>query len=312
MSTRIVHYGLDECSRIPTLVSAGYLVEDCGSVLPRFSESILNPDLGAIAVSESAIVAFDYVVELARTSSKAPLVLFQDSRARQLDPANFDLLVRAESHPEQWLANIGALIERSRTLREISRNLRSSVQSLHTEILKVTENLRAEVMQSESNFARVLIKFPNASDWFNASWIFSRLRNLVRPMFPDPHVNACLERADELGLLDFAGLEPEIASRVANALRMAAERALSSPANNARAVEAEHAYRAAMSELLGALGSTAPPERRVLQLPPGQFPVPRRRKTDRTQSCTMTWRTCALLRCALCFCCVNRSSTGKN
>lgn len=283
MPNRIVHYGLDECGVIPTLASAGYRVEECGSVLSVFSDAIQDADLDAIAISEAAAVRRDSVVQVARISSSAPLVLFQGRFQQQLDPAEFDLAIRWETQPEQWLATVNALVESSRALREVSRNLRRSVTSLHAELVKAGESLREEINRSQSNHARILIKFEDGQEWFNSSWVVYRLRTLIRPMFRDPEVDACLERGEEVGLLDFTKLDPKVAARMVIALRAAAENVLSSPADTWKVSDVDNSYRLALSDLLGIVNNVIPIDRRVAQPDVTQFPIPRRRKSDRSR-----------------------------
>jgi hypothetical protein len=116
MAARIIHFGADNCHRLWVLKSAGYFIDDCQSVvqLRTILQSGIDPD--AVAFTESERFAPEEAVEVARSHSSAPLILFRETHNECAESA-FDLVVPVLEPPEAWLNSVAALIARGRPVR---------------------------------------------------------------------------------------------------------------------------------------------------------------------------------------------------
>lgn len=116
--TCVIHMGLDTCHRLPVLEQAGYSVDQCGTI-PELQE-VLDSEKAfeALLIPESAIP--EEVFPLARARSAVPLVLFRETQ-RSIAESAFDLVVPILEPPQRWLADLAALIVRSRATRAHSK-----------------------------------------------------------------------------------------------------------------------------------------------------------------------------------------------
>lgn len=113
MSGFLIHFGLDDCYRVPVLKEAGFLVEECASARRLGSALIDFPEAEAIAISESdEIEANEAMAVLLHSGSTAPLILFQGWN-RCLDSSGFNLVVPPLTEPRTWLKDVHSLIKRS-------------------------------------------------------------------------------------------------------------------------------------------------------------------------------------------------------
>ena len=113
MGTKIIHFGIDDCRRLPVLEHAGYEVEDC-NVFSQLMAALQRRELTAIVFADDRR-AVPEVAHLARIHSSAPMVLFQ-SPSGQYDAFQFDLVIPTLTPPAEWLNSIAETIERSRIL----------------------------------------------------------------------------------------------------------------------------------------------------------------------------------------------------
>jgi hypothetical protein len=136
MADRILHFGDDECNRIIVLRSAGYSVEACPS-LPNLDAALRNggePD--AFVFAEERTPARYNGLTLVRSSSSAPVILFEHTLYCPDEP-EYDLVISNLTPVQQWLDRIAALIEQSRAIftsspltREQSARLRQESSDL--------------------------------------------------------------------------------------------------------------------------------------------------------------------------------------
>lgn len=120
MAARIVHFGGDGCNRLAILESAGYEVEDCGS-LPELVAALNHPS-DAVVITELGGDPNESVVERIRECCSAPIILFQSLDCR-CSLGEFDVVIPNLTPPRSWLDKISATIEGSRVPRAERRIL---------------------------------------------------------------------------------------------------------------------------------------------------------------------------------------------
>ena len=109
MGSRILHFGVDECLRLPVLVQAGYQVDACALSIPKLTLALEHgAAIAAIVFSEDR-GGRDEAIALARGYSSVPLVLFENWDAAY-DPVQFDLVIPVATPPVEWLDRIAAAI----------------------------------------------------------------------------------------------------------------------------------------------------------------------------------------------------------
>lgn len=205
MANRIVHFGLDQFDRIGELKRAGFTVDECLSAVSAFAEALRKPDLVAVAVSEAPGIRYDSIVEIARISSEAPLVLFRSPVAQRINHESFDLVIGPDSDPGQWLLNLWRLIADDEPVEELTHILP-----------ELAPGARSEAAPPP---AKVLIRFQDGRDWYEGAWVFHELRTAIARLDPDEEVERCLERAERFGLLDLQKPRSAATERATEALR---------------------------------------------------------------------------------------------
>jgi hypothetical protein len=116
MAARIVHFGLDECSRVLVLQRAGYDVEVCPDSLRELNHLLQEP-ADAVVLSENGTEHVVEAASLSRSITLAPIVLFKDAASFR-DDSTFDIVIPALTPPAQWLERIAEVIKHNHTLRQ--------------------------------------------------------------------------------------------------------------------------------------------------------------------------------------------------
>jgi hypothetical protein len=153
MGVRIVHYGVDDCHRVPVLTFAGYSIADCRSIVQLRAALQSTEEAGAVVMTEIEDLAPHRAVWIARWASAAPLVLFPSRTSRIFEP-EFDLVVPALTPPEQWLSEMAELIDRSFELRARSQILKAQSACLREEAARARIKFHQEWMRSRVECAR--------------------------------------------------------------------------------------------------------------------------------------------------------------
>ncbi len=149
MAARVIHVGTDTCHRLPVLESAGYRVDTCLS-LPELRKTLaMKLEVDAVLIREGTEGALPDAVQLTRSHSSAPIVLFRET---QLDftESCFDLVVPILAPPQTWLADIAALITRCQSLRATAQALHSQSAELRHQ----SQLARAESTQERKRAQR--------------------------------------------------------------------------------------------------------------------------------------------------------------
>ncbi|MFP5207055.1 MAG: hypothetical protein ACLGP3_10150 [Acidobacteriota bacterium] len=107
---------------MPVFESAGYTVEVCASLAALRDVLDEGQVPAAVIVTETEGVSPREAVRLTRACPQVPLVLFRETQRAYGDDghdleAGFDLVIPIRHPPAAWLAEIAALIEKSRKAR---------------------------------------------------------------------------------------------------------------------------------------------------------------------------------------------------
>jgi hypothetical protein len=129
MSSLLVHFGTDQCHRLPVLRRAGYSTHECSSLIYLHSALIRFPQVAAVAVPEEAANEPEDLISLVRTYSSAALILFQ-RLSPLIDPSDFNLVIAPLTDASVWLDSIAEEIERSRLIRKQSENTREEAAAV--------------------------------------------------------------------------------------------------------------------------------------------------------------------------------------
>lgn len=124
MSVQIVHYGVDDCHRVPVLKFAGYSIADCRSVAQLRAALRSTQEAGAVVITQIDDQASRCAVSITRSTSTVPLVLFPWRTSCNFE-SEFDLVIPALTPPEQWLCEVAELIDRSLAIRARSQVIRA-------------------------------------------------------------------------------------------------------------------------------------------------------------------------------------------
>src|SRR5580704_7582 len=132
MAARVIHFGQDDCHRLMVLRSAGYSVDDCGSLMQLSGRLATGASADALLMSDAGGVEPDEAIALARTRSSMPVILFRSTNLAY-EESGVDLIVPCLTPPEIWLNEVEALIEKSRILRAKSESPREESAQLRNE-----------------------------------------------------------------------------------------------------------------------------------------------------------------------------------
>jgi hypothetical protein len=114
MITRVIHFGPDECHRMMVLRSAGYAVEECGSLMQLLAVLASAAGVEAVVMSDTDGIPPRQAAAVVRDHSSLPVILFRNTN-RAYEESGFDLVVDCLTPPETWLNDLNMIIERSRT-----------------------------------------------------------------------------------------------------------------------------------------------------------------------------------------------------
>ena len=122
MTTRMIHFGPDDCHRLMVFRSAGYSIEACGSLSQLHTALRAGGSPEAVFISEGEGIAPQEALSLTKVLTPAPVVLFRSTN-RAYEDTGFDLVIHALTPPEVWLKELDALIGKNLAGRSASRLL---------------------------------------------------------------------------------------------------------------------------------------------------------------------------------------------
>ena len=144
MDVQIIHYGVDDCHRVPVLQFAGYAISDCRSSIAQLRAVLQSTqNAGAVVMTGIEELAPQRAVSIARSISTAPLVLFPGNASGIVEP-EFDLVIPALTPPEQWLSEMAELIDRCFVTRDRTRALSAQAALLRQETAQAAQKSQQE------------------------------------------------------------------------------------------------------------------------------------------------------------------------
>ncbi len=132
MAAHVLHIGMDDCHRVAVLRSVGYRVDECAS-LPQLATALEAANgADAVFLTESDGISPEQAISLARERSSAPIILFRRS-TYGMSEDEFDLVIEPLTAPEEWLNDVGSVLEWSRMVRAEAQVITDRSQSLRKE-----------------------------------------------------------------------------------------------------------------------------------------------------------------------------------
>ena len=151
----VIHFGTDDCLRVPALRSAGYEV----LVSDTLEELKLSLDHGegvdAVIVSGSQPCCIEKAAALVRQHSSAPLILFRQPDAKH-NESRFDRVYSGQVAEAQWLFETAVLVMQCKELRAQAEHLRKQSER----VLRETSEVQAESRRKLEQAAELKRKLP--------------------------------------------------------------------------------------------------------------------------------------------------------
>ena len=154
MATGVIHFGVDDCSRVLVLRNAGYSVGQCCFVpeLKAALEGPLRPS--ATLFSEYGGITRSEAVSLIRNCAvRTPIIYFSNLYELCDEQSVPDLLVPPFTAPERWLRWVASVIEQNRAMQATSMSLRGKTAMLRREAIAVRGRGISERMRSAQTIA---------------------------------------------------------------------------------------------------------------------------------------------------------------
>jgi CxxC-x17-CxxC domain-containing protein len=140
MAAALLHFGDDLCPALPLLRSQGYRVELSGSILDLRIRLNAGDEPNAVSMTDEMGLDRRQAIHLVRSSTRASLILFRTTDDDwfpdiDLDPseAEFDLIVPRWPFSSEWLREISDVVEQSRYIQALSRQLCEQAAELRRE-----------------------------------------------------------------------------------------------------------------------------------------------------------------------------------
>lgn len=155
-AAHVLHVGSDLLHRTLVLRTAGYAVDECGT-LPEMAAWFLEGHrTDVVCISEEPHRPAEGAIVLARTYSIAPVVLFRSADHTYLQKS-WDLDFPPLTRPEVWLNDLAQLLAATRANIAKSAELRASSQQLRMgseAVRRQSQDLRVRVRQQLEKWRR--------------------------------------------------------------------------------------------------------------------------------------------------------------
>ena len=150
MATGVIHFGVDDCSRVLVLQNAGYRVNHC-CFIPELKAALHAPLRPSVTLfSESGGETRSEAASLIRSCTiHTPIIFFSNAYEPCDEESRPDLIVPPFTTPERWLRWIASVIEQSRALQAASASLREKSASLRQNASAVGERSVLERMRAQ-------------------------------------------------------------------------------------------------------------------------------------------------------------------
>ena len=132
MAARVIHFGWDDCYRVPVLRAAGFEVEEAKSLGELGVDLQRKQAVDAVIVSEELEPTAELVAERVRKAVPVPVILFRRSQ-REIDERKFEKVYTCTTPPDVWLSEMAALIAKGYKLQAEAAHLREEAAEVQAE-----------------------------------------------------------------------------------------------------------------------------------------------------------------------------------
>lgn len=122
MAAKVIHFGWDDCYRVPVFRSIGLEVWEAETLEDLCSGLQRGEKVDAVVLSEDDREVTERAAVVVRQLSSAPLILFRRFHDG-LDESRFDRVFGPLAPPEQWLVQTAEMIATSHAVQEESARL---------------------------------------------------------------------------------------------------------------------------------------------------------------------------------------------
>jgi hypothetical protein len=116
MAARVIHFGWDDCCRVPVLRTAGFDIWEANSLDELSVILQRNERLDAVVISENTEQSAEQAADMTRRFSPAPRILFRRSQLA-IDEARFDKIYSCLTPPDIWLRETVTLVAKGDKLK---------------------------------------------------------------------------------------------------------------------------------------------------------------------------------------------------
>lgn len=141
MTARVIHFGWDDCYRVPVLRAAGFEVKETGSLNELRASLQSDEPVDAVIVSEETEPTAERAAELVHHEGPAPVILFRRSQ-HSIDEKMFDKIYTCTTPPEVWVSETVALIGTGYRLQGESARLQVEAAAAQAEFQR--QRIRAQ------------------------------------------------------------------------------------------------------------------------------------------------------------------------
>lgn len=180
MAASVLYVGPDEWNRVQVLESAGYAVHHCLQISDLEAELKNSPVPTVVVVNSFAHVSFKPAVELVHAQAASARIIAFPSPGETGFEKSVDLVVPPLTPPEEWLKDLAALLDGTRTVMEQAISIHERTQTLLSQLTEV----RALAAATRANSAAAREKSAAASIAEKAK-VTRRVAGSTRPGLDD-------------------------------------------------------------------------------------------------------------------------------
>jgi hypothetical protein len=146
MAAQVIHFGNDDCYRVPVLRATGFEVIEAKSLDELGVDLQRNRQVDAVIVSEDIEPTAERAADIVRRSALAPVVLFRRSQ-REINKSKFDKVYTYMTPPDVWLNETVVLIAKGYKLQAEAARLRAEAAAVQAETLR--QGMRAHGLRKK-------------------------------------------------------------------------------------------------------------------------------------------------------------------
>ena len=143
MAARVIHFGWDDCYRVPVFRTIGLEVWEAESLDELSFDLQRGEKVDAVVLSEDDRETTERAAAVVRQHSTAPLILFRRFHDG-LDESRFDCVFAPLVPPEQWLLQAAEMIAARHAIQVESARLLCECRALVEKSQRLRARSRAE------------------------------------------------------------------------------------------------------------------------------------------------------------------------